>query len=180
MLEIAARIGARSSGDRPQGVRDGDVGASTRQGRALGEGLTHLDEAMLAIVDRDTTPRATSMLYCGAIATCLEAHEWGRAREWTLALGGWLDELPHQSGVYLGNCRIYRSQLWCLGGDWPQALHELGDVCGELHRGFGQRSRATPSTSSANCTVCSAIPMLSTTTGVPGIVAPRSSPASPC
>ena len=51
----------------------------------------------------------------------------------------WLDELPHQSGVYLGNCRIYRSHIWCLGGDWPQALHELADVCGDLSEGFGQR-----------------------------------------
>jgi DNA-binding CsgD family transcriptional regulator len=105
----------------------------------LGEGLTHLDEAMVAIVDRDTTPRATSMLYCSAIATCLEAHEWSRAREWTLALGAWLDELPHQSGVYFGNCRVYRSLLWRLRGDWPQALHELDEVCGELREGFGQR-----------------------------------------
>lgn len=139
VLELAARLGA-SRADT-----DLRVFATTMWGRALvkagrlGEGLARLDEAMLAIVDRDTTPRATSMLYCGAIATCLEAHEWGRAREWTLALGGWLDELPHQSGVYLGNCRIYRSQLWCIGGDWPQALHELGDVCGDLRRGFGQR-----------------------------------------
>ena len=139
LLEIAARIGA----DRAE--TDLRVFATAMWGRALvkagrlGDGLTHLDEAMLAIVDRDTTPRATSMLYCSAIGTCLEAHEWGRAREWTLALGGWLDELPHQSGVYLGNCRIYRSQLWCLGGDWPQALHELGDVCSDLQSGFGQR-----------------------------------------
>ena len=55
------------------------------------------------------------------------------------ALGAWLDELPHQSGVYLGNCRIYRSHIWCLRGDWPQALHELDEVCGELREGFGQR-----------------------------------------
>jgi DNA-binding CsgD family transcriptional regulator len=139
VLEIAARIGASRA------ETDLRVFATALWGRALvkagrlGEGLTHLDEAMLAIVDRDTTPRATSMLYCGAIGTCLEAYEWGRAREWTLALGSWLDDLPHQSGVYLGNCRIYRSQLWCLGGDWPQALHELGDVCGDLRLGFGQR-----------------------------------------
>ena len=119
--------------------------ATTMWGRALvksgrlDEGFTHLDEAMLSIVARDTTPRATSMLYCSAIATCLEAHEWSRAREWTAALGAWLDELPHQSGVYLGNCRIYRSHIWCLGGDWPQALHELADICGDLSEGFGQR-----------------------------------------
>jgi DNA-binding NarL/FixJ family response regulator len=139
VLETAARLGAS------QAETDLKAFATTMWGRALvkagrlGEGLTHLDEAMVAIVDRDTTPRATSMLYCSAIATCLEAHEWSRAREWTLALGAWLDELPHQSGVYFGNCRVYRSLLWRLRGDWPQALHELDEVCGELREGFGQR-----------------------------------------
>ena len=83
--------------------------ALVKAGR-LDEGLAHLDEAMLAIIDRTTTPRATSMLYCSAISVCLEAHEWSRAREWTRALGDWLDQLPHESGVYLGNCRIHRSQ----------------------------------------------------------------------
>lgn len=139
VLETAARLGAS------QEETDLKAFATTMWGRALvkagrlGEGLVHLDEAMLAIVDRDTTPRATSMLYCSAIATCLEAHEWSRAREWTLNLGAWLDELPHQSGVYFGNCRVYRSLLWRLRGEWPQALHELDEVCGELREGFGQR-----------------------------------------
>lgn len=139
VLETAARLGASKA------ETDLKAFATTMWGRALvksgrlGEGLSHLDEAMVAIVDRETTPRATSMLYCSAIATCLEAHEWNRAREWTLALGAWLDELPHQSGVYFGNCRIYRSLLWRLRGDWPQALHELDEVCGELREGFGQR-----------------------------------------
>jgi ATP/maltotriose-dependent transcriptional regulator MalT len=139
VLKTAARLGSQ------QAETDLLAFATTMWGRALvkaghlGDGLTHLDEAMLAIVDRDTTPRATSMLYCSAIATCLEAHEWSRAREWTLALGAWLDELPHQSGVYFGNCRIYRSLLWRLRGDWAQALHELDEVCGELREGFGQR-----------------------------------------
>jgi len=139
VLEVAARLGARRA------EADLTAFATTMWGRALvkagrlDDGLTHLDEAMLAIIDRDTTPRATSMLYCSAIATCLEAHEWSRVREWTRALGTWLDQLPLESGVYLGNCRIYRSHVWCLFGDWPQALHELNEVCDELLDGFGQR-----------------------------------------
>lgn len=139
VLETAADLGTRLA------EADLSAFATTMWGRALvlagrlEDGLQHLDEAMVAIVDRDTTPRATSMLYCGAIATCLEAHEWSRAREWTAALGDWLDGLPDESGVYLGNCRIYRSMIWMLAGDWPQALHELDRVCRELHDGFGQR-----------------------------------------
>src|SRR5215211_4165997 len=50
--------------------------ATTVWGRALikagrlDEGLSRLDEAMLPVVQRDTSPRATSMMYCSAMATC--------------------------------------------------------------------------------------------------------------
>ena len=160
--------------------------ATTMWGRALvksgrlDEGFTHLDEAMLSIVARDTTPRATSMLYCSAIATCLEAHEWSRAREWTTALGAWLDELPHQSGVYLGNCRIYRSHIWCLGGDWPQALHELADICGDLSEGFGQRIAGHAFYELGELHRCAATWQRPMTTDAHATAAPKTNPALRC
>lgn len=79
------------------------------------------------------------MLYCVAIGTCQEAREFARAREWTLALSAWLDSLPQLGGPYFGDCRIYRSCLMRLSGDWPQALAEVAVVCDDLSRGFGQR-----------------------------------------
>jgi DNA-binding CsgD family transcriptional regulator len=112
--------------------------ALIKSGR-LKEGLSRLDEAMLLVVDYDTSPRATSMLYCSAIGTCHEAREFARAREWTLALGAWLDSLPQLSGAYFGDCRIYRSCLMRLCGAWREALDEVAVVCDELSRGFGQR-----------------------------------------
>ena len=118
--------------------------ATTLWGRALvkagrlQEGLSRLDEAMLAVIDRDTSPRTTSLLYCSAIATCHEVREFARAREWTLALGAWLDSLPALDGAYFGNCRIYRSYLMCLCGDWREALEEVAVVCRDLSGGFGQ------------------------------------------
>jgi tetratricopeptide (TPR) repeat protein len=105
----------------------------------LKEGLSRLDEAMLLVVDRDTSPRATSMLYCSAIGTCHEAREFARAREWTLALSAWLDSLPQLTGVYFGDCRIYRSHVLRLSGFWREALDELAVVCDDLSRRFGQR-----------------------------------------
>ena len=119
--------------------------ASTIWGRTLiksgqlREGLSRLDEAMLPVVDRATSPRATSMLYCSAIATCHEAHEFSRAREWTLALSDWLDSIPQLSGPYCGDCRIYRSFLMRLRGSWREALDEVAAVCEDLSDGFGQR-----------------------------------------
>jgi DNA-binding CsgD family transcriptional regulator/tetratricopeptide (TPR) repeat protein len=118
--------------------------ATTVWGRALikagrlEEGLLRLDEAMLPVVERDTSPRATSMMYCSAIATCHEAREFGRAREWTHALGAWLDSLPRLGGAYFGNCRIYRAYLMCLRGSWQEALEEVAFVCDDLSGNYGQ------------------------------------------
>ena len=102
------------------------------------DGLSRLDEAMLLVIDRDTSPRATSMLYCSAIATCHEAREFARVREWTLALGAWLDSLPQLGGAYFGNCRIYRSYLMRLCGSWPEAVNEVAEVCDDLSGSYGQ------------------------------------------
>jgi hypothetical protein len=40
------------------------------------EGLSRLDEAMLPVIDGDASPRARSMMYCAAIATCHEVREF--------------------------------------------------------------------------------------------------------
>jgi DNA-binding CsgD family transcriptional regulator/tetratricopeptide (TPR) repeat protein len=138
LLAHAADIGARR--------RETDLiaFATTVWGRALikagrlEEGLSRLDEAMLPVVERDTSPRATSMMYCSAIATCHEAREFGRAREWTHALGAWLDSLPRLGGAYFGNCRIYRAYLMCLRGSWQDALEEVAFVCDDLSGNYGQ------------------------------------------
>ena len=138
LLAHAADAGSRQ--------RDTDLVAfaTTVWGRALikagrlREGLSRLDEAMLPVVERDTSPRATSMLYCSAIATCHEAREFGRAREWTHALGAWLDTLPRLGGAYFGNCRIYRAHLMCLCGSWREALEEVAFVCDDLGGNYGQ------------------------------------------
>jgi DNA-binding CsgD family transcriptional regulator len=138
LLARAAAMGSRS--------REIDLiaFATTVWGRALikagrlEEGLSRLDEAMLPVVERDTSPRATSMMYCSAIATCHEAREFGRAREWTHALGAWLDSQPRLGGAYFGNCRIYRAYLMCLRGSWREALDEVAFVCDDLSGNFGQ------------------------------------------
>jgi DNA-binding CsgD family transcriptional regulator/tetratricopeptide (TPR) repeat protein len=113
-------------------------GRALIKGGRLKDGLSRLDEAMLPVIDGDTSPRARSMLYCAAIATCHEVREFARAREWTLALGAWLDSLPGLGGAYFGNCRIYRSYLMRLRGAWREALEEVAVVCDDLSSGYGQ------------------------------------------
>ncbi|NUT99913.1 MAG: response regulator transcription factor [Saccharothrix sp.] len=112
--------------------------ATTMRGRAtlllgsLERGLALLDEAMVRILTRTTSPRATSVMYCAAIGTCYEVHEIARAAEWSVALDKWLGELPRLGGAYFGNCRIYRALLMRLRGDWARAVAELEQACLDL------------------------------------------------
>jgi DNA-binding CsgD family transcriptional regulator len=143
--EAAAQLLARAAQDASHRRQIDLVAfATTIWGRALikagrlKEGLSRLDEAMLPVIDGDASPRARSMMYCAAIATCHEVREFARAREWTLALGAWLDSLPGLTGAYFGNCRIYRSYLMRLCGSWREAVNEVAVVCDDLSGGYGQ------------------------------------------
>jgi tetratricopeptide (TPR) repeat protein len=74
--------------------------ATTMRGRAslklgsLESGLALLDQAMVRILSRSTSPRATSVMYCAAIGSCYEVQEIARAAEWSVALDQWLGTLP--------------------------------------------------------------------------------------
>lgn len=124
------------------GVGRGDTDlvtiATTMRGRttlklgSLEDGLALLDEAMVRILARTTSPRTTSVMYCAAIGSCYEVHELARAAEWSVALDKWLGELPQLSGAYFGNCRIYRALLMRLRGDWSRATAELEQACRDL------------------------------------------------
>jgi len=112
--------------------------ATTMRGRAslklgrLEDGLALLDAAMIRILTRATSPRATSVMYCAAIGSCYEVQELARAAEWSVALDQWLDTLPQLGGAYFGNCRIYRAMLMRLRGDWSRAAAELERACRDL------------------------------------------------
>ena len=92
------------------GIGRGDIDlitiATTMRGRAslklgsLEEGLALLDAAMVRILARATSPRATSVMYCAAIGSCYEVQEIARAAEWSVALDQWLGTLPQLGGAY--------------------------------------------------------------------------------
>jgi DNA-binding CsgD family transcriptional regulator len=136
----AAEAALHRAAELGLGVGDIDLVtiATTMRGRAtlmlgsLERGLALLDEAMVRILTRTTSPRATSVMYCAAIGTCYEVHEIARAAEWSVALDKWLGELPRLGGAYFGNCRIYRALLMRLRGDWPRAVAELEQACRDL------------------------------------------------
>lgn len=73
---------------------DPDLVALSRLGRgqalvAKGEvrrGVAMLDAAMLAVTTEDVSPVAAGIIYCALVITCRDIFDWGRAREWTVAL----------------------------------------------------------------------------------------------
>lgn len=139
--ELLSDVGEAAS---REGQPDLFAWATTLRGRALidagllADGLRCLDEAMAAVIDGAVSPRTRTMLYCAAIATCHQAREVARAREWTRAMAAWLDSSPFLGGAYYGNCRIYRSRLMCLLGQWSDAVNEVRVVCDDLDGQFGQ------------------------------------------
>ena len=107
-------------------------GRTTLKLGSLESGLALLDAAMVRILTRTTSPRATSVMFCAAIGSCYEVHEVARAMEWSVALDAWLGGLPQLGGAYFGNCRIYRAILMRLRGDWSRAVAELEQACRDL------------------------------------------------
>ena len=124
------------------GLSCGDIDlvtiATTMRGRAtlklgsLERGVALLDEAIVRILTGSTSVRATSAMYCAAIGSCYEAREIGRAAEWSVALDEWLATNPSLTGVYYGNCRIYRAMLLRLRGGWARSEAELEQTCADL------------------------------------------------
>ncbi|GGU54376.1 response regulator transcription factor [Lentzea flava] len=104
----------------------------------LQDGLDRLEEAMAVLHDDGLSPRVTPWIYCAAVRGCCLARDFARAQAWNRSMAGWLDSLSSLGGAYLGNCRIYRSRLMCLGGAWPDALDEIAAVCDDLdgHTGW--------------------------------------------
>jgi DNA-binding CsgD family transcriptional regulator len=128
---VAARTAAAevaAVGDR---FKDADLSALGRnfEGRAmirqghLSEGLQCLDEAMVAATGGELSPVVTGLIYCDAIAACQQTHALDRAREWTMALGGWCDAQP-QLVPFAATCLIHRSEIMQLSGAWTEAFEE--------------------------------------------------------
>lgn len=89
----------------------------------LDEGLRLLDEAMVGVTAGEVSPFYTGVVYCGVIASCEEAFDVRRAREWTNALTRWCEAQP-QMVSFTGRCLAHRAGIKQLHGAWPDALAE--------------------------------------------------------
>jgi DNA-binding CsgD family transcriptional regulator len=127
----AARAAAREAADIGARFQDGELVALARtfEGRALmrlgrlSEGLSLVDEAMVAVIGGELSPLVTGLIYCTVIATCQNSYAVARAREWTAALDDWCRAQP-QLVPFTGACLIHRSEILQLGGAWAEAVEE--------------------------------------------------------
>lgn len=135
----AALAHARRALQAAHRLTDHDLLAMALQatGRALcavgdvGEGMVLLDEAMVAVVNREIDALYTGWVYCNLLSTCHDLADLDRAAQWSDAAMRWCDGL-WEGRMYPGLCRVYSVELSCLRGDWGTAAADARRACDEL------------------------------------------------
>ncbi|WP_166790393.1 adenylate/guanylate cyclase domain-containing protein [Cryobacterium tagatosivorans] len=124
--EIGRRLGDRDIAAMAQAERGF---ALVNQGH-VDEGLALVDESSVAAVAGELEPGTAGGICCTTIGTCASLGEWRRAAEWTEAQDRWCK----REGIsgFPGMCRLYRSEIKQLRGQWLEAEAEARRASIEL------------------------------------------------
>lgn len=134
-LATRAREIARRFGDDDLAVLSLHMVGRTLLGQArVAEGLELLDEAMVAVASDTLSPHVPGIVYCSVISACHAVYSVRRAHEWTEALTRWCERQPDLV-AYTGECRVNRSEILRLHGDWREAAAETEAARERLARG---------------------------------------------
>ena len=96
----------------------------------IDEGMSLVDESMVAAVAGELDPNATGRNYCNMLSVCDQVADYQRAAEWSDAAEAWCKQ--HSDSAYPGICRIFRAELKWLHGDWDAAAEDLRRAVDEL------------------------------------------------
>lgn len=119
----AVKIGERfENKDLVTLARQGQGRALIRRGE-LAQGLSLLDEAMVAVTAGEVSAGVVGGVYCSVIEACSEIFDLRRAQEWTSALEQWCRSQP-EFVPYRSHCLVRRSEMLQLHGSWTEALEE--------------------------------------------------------
>ncbi|MGI8983267.1 MAG: LuxR C-terminal-related transcriptional regulator [Acidimicrobiales bacterium] len=118
---------------------DADLVAMALQakGRALvacgrvDDGMSALEEAMIAAVNGELAPLFTGWVYCNALSTCHDVADLSRAVQWSEAAIRWSNNL-RDGRLYRGICRLHVVELESLQGRWDVASRLARQACDDL------------------------------------------------
>ncbi|MET4638422.1 LuxR C-terminal-related transcriptional regulator [Mycetocola sp. 2940] len=103
------------------------------------DGMTLLDEAMVAVTAGEISPLPAGIIYCAVIGTCHLAYDLKRAHEWTAALDQWCAAQPDMI-PFSAQCQAHRAALYRLHGAWSEAYSAA--LIAEERFGLGDRDAA--------------------------------------
>jgi DNA-binding CsgD family transcriptional regulator len=92
------------------------------------EAASLFDEIMVGVTVDDVSPIAAGVVYCAVIEACRSTFDFGRAREWTVALDRWCSTQPRMV-AFRGKCLVHRSEILRNSGAWSEALAEAQRAC---------------------------------------------------
>jgi tetratricopeptide (TPR) repeat protein len=133
----AAQIGDRFDDPDLVALAQHGQGRSLIRMGHIDEGVSLLDEAMVAVEAGEVSPIVVGDVYCSVIAGCMEIFDLRRAGEWTAQMRRWCESHPDLVS-YSGQCLVRRAEILQLHGAWSEAGEAVRQACQRCLQGPDQ------------------------------------------